>query len=167
MKFTVQLVEQDMHEAMKLHITQNRSLRRWAVGLLAIFILGVAVTLYKGVKDGDWETDLFIVLLILVLFPIFFYRAMKKQVAKLFQQQKDLRNPYMIEFSETGYVTEGSNGTTRMIWSNVHRWEANDHILLLYQSDMLFNLLPFRFLPETERQQVLQMVESKLGKPKS
>lgn len=167
MKFTVQLVEQDMHDALRAHLYRNRSFRRWGLGLLVVFILGAAVTLYKGVKHAEWETDLVVVLGILVLFPIFFYRSMKSQTVKLFQQQKDLQHPYTIELSDAGYVVEGSNGTTRMIWANVHRWQVNDRILLLYQSDMLFNALPFRFVSETEKQQVLQMVESKLGLPKS
>ena len=167
MKYTVHLQEQDQHDALGLHLRLRAAFRRILWGLAGVAVLGAGYVLYRGLGEGVWEKDFILVLGIVGVFAFFLRRNLRQAVAKNWQQQKALHQPYTFELSDEGYFVDAANGTMRMPWSNVHGWRSNDRILLLYQSDLLYNALPWRVVTDpTEKEKVLRLIESKLGAQK-
>lgn len=79
---------------------------------------------------------LYVVLYVGVIIPVSAYR--------IFKQQKSLNLPFSIEASSEAFCAFNETGKTTMPWSYFVKWKESEKLLLLYHSDVLFNLVPKR-----------------------
>jgi YcxB-like protein len=138
-----------------------------------IFFCGMLVfssMLYLFFNMGDQKIEdiipilLFLLVFVLVFFisPIFYRKVvLPKQVKQAFAQQKNLSLPFEIEFTETGMNFSNAIGNNTWTWEYFTKWNENEDIIVLYQSDNVIQMIPKRLLVD---QQQLDMVKSLLQK---
>lgn len=97
--------------------------------------------------------------LILALIPL--------RVRRVFRQQKTLHPPFEMEFSESHFSGSSTHGSFSIPWSDFHKWKAGNKSLLIYQSEAIMHLIPCRaFASEADREAVLRLLETTMGKQK-
>ena len=63
-----------------------------------------------------------------------------------FRQAAALRDEIEVTWDDEGVGFSGAHGNSRLVWGEFHRWAENDRLVLLYQSQMLYNIIPKRAL---------------------
>jgi hypothetical protein len=112
--------------------------------ILALIVWASYVTISDWVSgSGPWilavicvVTLLYLVFYVGVIIPISAYR--------IFKQQKSLNLPFSIEATPGAFCAFNETGKTTMPWSHFVKWKESERLLLLYHSDILFNLVPKR-----------------------
>ncbi len=133
----------DYVSALGLHATW--SLRRWLVHVALAFVAAVVLfvsfpgwpaILAGGVLGGAVGS--------LVCYGLSrtFYLPWKAR--RMFAQQKSLHDGYELTWDEDGLSIRGRRGQGATPWSEYLRKKENERLVLLYQSDVLFQMLPKR-----------------------
>jgi hypothetical protein len=73
-----------------------------------------------------------------------------RRARRLFAQQKNLRRPTVFHWDDHGlsWTSVQSSGTTP--WTDYLKWRENEHMFLLYHSDLMFQMLPKRAFRDAE-----------------
>ena len=164
-KFKEQLVLEDFKKAQKLHLQIGpfsvfANYYLLLGGLIAI-IIGLSLILTGRIM---WS-------LILVLFVVlggmgvFMMVRQQGQVARTFQQQKDLSAPVELALDETGYSATSVYGSVHIPWGDFAKWKENQELFLLYRSDVLISVLPKRFLAGEEEARYVRDLLTRNGVP--
>jgi len=64
------------------------------------------------------------------------------QMKRHFRQAPGLRDEIGIDWDDEHLGFETSRGHSRLAWSDYHRWGENERLLLLFQSEILYNIVP-------------------------
>lgn len=67
---------------------------------------------------------------------------------RLYAQQKSLHAPITCRFDDTGLALSTPLGQGHRPWSHYIRLRENDAVILLYHSDILFDLIPKRWFAD-------------------
>ena len=170
MKLTGQFQWTDYLNAQLLHLRPNKFGRIMYYVLFIIMILGVVSGFYFLYLfiTGDYHTELGSILrifIIPVLFPLvwllFRHVLLPYQTRKIFAQQKDLQPPFEMEFTDDNLVLSYEFGNAIRPWKHFIKWKENEKLLLLYLSDMMFVMIPKRFLTDPQQ---LEMIKSYIVK---
>lgn len=86
----------------------------------------------------------------LAMVPFSYYVFMPRRARKLYDQQKTLHQPIEAVWSETGYDARSGETRGNVVWSDYHKWAADDKIVLLYQADNLFQMVPRAALTDAQ-----------------
>jgi len=70
---------------------------------------------------------------------------------RLFAQQKNLQRPVTFHWDDSGLAWSSENGSGKTAWSDYVKWRQNDRLVLLYHSDVMFQMLPRRAFTSLER----------------
>ena len=70
-----------------------------------------------------------------------------------------MRGQTTFAWNEAGTTLTGKKGETRLDWGDYHRWIESPELLLLFQSAMLYNLVPKRALSEGQLVEVRGLLE--------
>jgi hypothetical protein len=70
---------------------------------------------------------------------------------RVFAQQKNLQRPVTIDWDSEELRWNSAGGSGRTCWIDFVKWRRNDRVLLLYHSDVLFQLLPMRAFASQEQ----------------
>jgi len=70
--------------------------------------------------------------------------AFRPTTYRIFRQQKSLNLPFSIEATSEAFCAFNETGKTTMPWGHFVKWKESERLLLLYHSDILFNLVPKR-----------------------
>lgn len=62
--------------------------------------------------------------------------------ARIYRQQRSLRAPFQFSWDESGISMRNELGEGRLAWGDFVKFEQNAKVILLYQSDVLFNVIP-------------------------
>jgi hypothetical protein len=103
------------------------------------------------------------------LFLIFRYFTLPNRVKKIFKQQKTLQVPATVEVHETGFESENSYGSSRGEWSDFVGYKENKDYFIIYQSDVMYNIIPKRAFNDSEELEEFRKIltnEVKIFKPK-
>lgn len=147
----------DFKKAQKLHSQQSR-LSTWigyyVIGVLVLATFGGGVLAITGLLP--WSIEVYPALF-LGVYVLFQFVVIPHQLARVFNQQKDLSAPFEMELNDHEFSLKNQFGASHLPWNNFVKWKENKDILLLYRSDIMFNLLPKRlFRNEGELQYVLE-----------
>jgi hypothetical protein len=113
--------------------------------------LGIAIGALIGVAYGA---------LLLSVIWLTCFLLLPRRARRIFAQQKALHDPIAIEWSEA-LITIGSNrGTTTFEWSDFVRSLENHEIILLFQSDAVFNFIPKRALSPEQAASIIAHARS-------
>ena len=69
---------------------------------------------------------------------------------KAFDQQKTLQAPYRISWSDQGILIESEYGDARMQWGDFRKLRQDQNLILLYESDRLYRLIPKRCFTQAQ-----------------
>jgi hypothetical protein len=143
---TRQVVPKDFVAANWLHAGLRRLLL-WALFLLALFAF---IPLSHQDPHALRDTAILWIIaypIVLVLIHSWWgYRA-----RKVFLQYKALRAPREIRITDDAFHVQSEVGQARLPWSHFYKWKANKGIVLLYQSDRLFQMMPRHLFASDEQ----------------
>lgn len=150
---------EDFKKAQALHARRGRFstyMTYSVIGLMAIVTLvGIILAI-----SGEWPWSYVeIPALITGAYVVFNYILFPSQLKRVFIQQKDLSAPFEIELTDKGFSLENEYGASRMPWNTFVKWKEDRDMLLLYRSDVIFTMLPKRFL---ENAGELQYIHEKI-----
>lgn len=151
-------VADDYVAAMKLH-------GRWPVRRLLIGVgIGLAAAAALFVLPRAWPAVAVagvlggvIGWLICYALSWLFYLPWKAR--RLFVQQKSLHETYELAWDDEGLSMCGRLGQGRTPWDAYLKKKENEAIVLLYQSDLLFQMLPLRAFTAAQRQSLQPYLE--------
>jgi hypothetical protein len=132
-----QLMPSDYVAANWLHAGVRQGL------LLGLYLL--AVSLFIPLLENDPHVLRTAAIIWIIVCPatlIFVYFWWGYRAKRVFFQQKSLRIPYEIRIKEEAFLVQSEIGQARLPWSHFYKWKANKGMVLLYQSDRLFQMMP-------------------------
>lgn len=150
----------DYENALKLHANQGILSSCLLYYVLAIMVIAeVAAVILALIGIIDWLVLLFpTVFLGSLVFFQFFWRP--RRIARIFNQQKELSLPFTIEADEESLHFSNELSSSRLPWNYFVKWKMNDKILLLYRTDIMFNMIPMRlFNNKTDLELILGKLE--------
>lgn len=74
--------------------------------------------------------------------------AVPFQARRHFRQAAALRDEIEASWDENAIRFSSAHGNSNLAWREFHRWAENERLFLLYQSQMLYNIVPKRALDE-------------------
>lgn len=74
------------------------------------------------------------------------YLQLPRRVRRIYAQQKALHDGVEVTWSEAGITITSSRGGGTFNWSDFLRMHRDDHVVILLQSEALFNFIPIRAL---------------------
>jgi len=124
-------------------------------GLRALVIVWLLYTLVAVAIGGQWTLAGILPILAgtaigtpIIALAILGINALllARRTRRLFDQQRSLHGKMMAKWNEAGLQLTSPNGSGIHEWSDFIKWAESKTILLFYQNDMLFNLVPQRAL---------------------
>ncbi|WP_448662368.1 YcxB family protein [Sphingomonas sp. CJ20] len=82
-------------------------------------------------------------------------RLLPRRARRAYRQHRGLRDPIRAEWDDAGLRIAAATGESRLAWGDYVRWSADDRVLLLYQTDYLFNILPRAAMTEAQHASIL------------
>lgn len=150
MELTIQLTADDYVKANFLHM-RPRPFIKW-VGFFLLLLAGVVM--FIATYDAFAHKKSFGIILgigvPLIYIGLLFGVFTPKRVKKIFLQQKLLQMPFSFSITEDGIFTKAQYGEAKLTWDVFRKWKKNNHLFLLYQSDVLFHMCPKRFFDSSE-----------------
>lgn len=125
----------------------------WAA---AAFLVAYTVGVYALVRYSDGPADVALVLAgatgsIFVGILVIIHLVRPRHVARRqFWEQRNLRDPYTLEWDEQGYAIRGPTVTSAFPWDHYVYWREDRRVILLYQSGYHFQFVPKRLLSPSE-----------------
>ncbi len=153
----------DLTAAQALHTRFGLLGRVVIVITMALFILPIAWELLHPVFGKvNWplviSPVIFLVLLALVWFGFQPY-----QVRHIYRQQKELSAPFEMELNDTGYALRNEYGSGLIPWKDFIKYKEDKKVILLYRTDVMFNLVPKRMLQDESQVQFIHEQLEKNG----
>ncbi len=172
MKLTGQLQWMDYFNAQLLHMKPKGVLKiinyvsyalLGLVGILGFYLLYLFAI-------GEWHSSLasilfviFIPTFFLVFWLLFRYVLLPNRIKKLFAQQKELHVPFEMEIAESNIVVSNAYGNAVRPWKDFLKWKENEELIMLYHSDILFTIIPKRFLADPQQLEFIKSLVVKNG----
>jgi hypothetical protein len=69
-----------------------------------------------------------------------------RQLTRVFTQQKDLSAPFEMTLTDQEFSMRNEFGESHLPWDSFVKWKEDKEMLLLYRSDVMFQMLPKRLL---------------------
>jgi hypothetical protein len=165
--FGGQLTADDYVAANKLHMQK----RGWKRVLWIVFwvLLGVGALLAADITVQDPKAGLTPLLLILFiaavqLFVRLFY--LPRRVRHVYSQQRNLQLPFESVCTESGIECTNANTSSRLPWNHLIRWKEGATLFVVYQSDLMFNIVPKRCFAQPEQVDAFRgLLTERLGPP--
>jgi len=166
-KFGGQLTADDYLDANKLHMRQ----RGWKRVLWIAFwvLLGVGALLSADIAIQDPNAGLPPLLLILLIAGVqlvvrLFY--LPRRVRRVYSQQRNLQLPFESVCTDSGIDCTNANSKTQLPWSHLIRWKEGPALFVVYQSDLMFNIVPKRCFAEPEQVDAFRsLLTERVGPP--
>lgn len=144
------LTPEDYIAAQHLH-ARRQMLRPPMLALFAIF----AAVFFFGVfaPTGDPFLNRLMVIVALVVFamiPFNYFFLLPRRTRKIFAQQKTLSERVEASWSPEDYSASNATNSGTIRWADYHKWDSDEKIVLLYQSDILFQMIPRTALTDAQ-----------------
>ena len=162
--YKLTISEIDYIQAQRLH-SQLRPLFRILIRLLLVlFICKILLSFVDYFNGNSFEVSscFFVAFIIYVVLLKFF--IVPSRLRKLYAQSKLLQMEVVYSFNKEAFLSKSENGNTILNWPNFHKWKSDKNLILLYQADNVFNIIPKRiFGSESEIEEVELYITSSQG----
>lgn len=155
-RFQVTLQAEDYLRANQLNLRLRLFRRGMILAFLALWIFYSLLDLFLG---GQWTGEQ-IIGSVTAAFPVSLavfaaiilvsWLYLRFSSRRLFRQNKMLSTAQSISAGANGVDFSSSLGQSHIAYALLHKWAANDHLILLYPGDNLFYLLPRRCVNEEQ-----------------
>lgn len=102
-----------------------------------------------------------------LLYYALYYVWLPYSAKKIYKQQRTMQEPFEVELNDVEIIETNSLGTSRLRWTDFHKYKLGRDMVLVYQSDPLFQIFPKRWFSEDEYRKFRQILKGALGEPKS
>lgn len=166
MKTTVTLTVQDLIDAKKLSIRPKKIYLAIIAPLLVLVLFFLGYGIYNATTRDNPDLSWLWTVGIATYFGLIYYLVVYHSAKKQFRQNKRLSEAFELEITEDGFRTKASFGESEIKFRDFYKWKFNDKTVLLYHSDVLFQMIPTRaFLNESERLDVIGKIRKHAGSP--
>ena len=86
-----------------------------------------------------------------------------RRAEKIYDQQASLRATYTYTWDESGLSVSSENGHASRPWSDYVKLLENDQLLLLYHSDIMFEIFPRSWFSSQEQADEFRAAASRVG----
>lgn len=113
----------------------------------AVMFGGLVMLMAAMNFDLAFVTAVIWLMIALVAMPfILYYRLLPRRARKIHAQQKSLQVPVGASWTEKGYFASSALGSGTIPWTSYHDWRRDKAMILLMQSEVLFQMIPRRAL---------------------
>jgi len=153
MKLKGQLEWTDYRDSQLLHMQFNRVVRFMLYGVYLVFVFAFVSELYSIAtgQHGAQLSDIVPIFIFLAIYPLYRYVILPNRIKKIYAQQKELHSPFEIEFTDTAMIFSNEFGNATRPWNHFTKWKENDELILLYHSDVIYNILPKRIFTDPQQ----------------
>jgi hypothetical protein len=151
-------VQLDAEDYVSASILHTRWTRKWIVLSLLCIVAGLLLVLVHQ----EWSRLAGYMLVGSAVGGSIGHEAMRRfqlprKARRLFSQQKNLQRPIGFTWDQHGLDWTSENGAGRIPWDDFIKWRQNERVVLLYHSDLLFQMLPKRaFTEEGQLQSIME-----------
>ncbi len=92
------------------------------------------------------KTDLFWTAMLLT----WYYCILPRRIRKIYRQQKLLHDEITMILTDTGLESKTPHGGGKLAWALFHKWKRSNKVIIVYQSDVLYNVFPIRAFDKAE-----------------
>jgi hypothetical protein len=158
MKIRYQLTWEDYLEAVMLH--QCKIIlpikNPLMMGIIFIVATGLSIALFFLGEDPASRIISFMVPFFLGSLTLYRYVFLPRRIRNLFSQQKELSLLTEVELTADAFQVSNAYGSSERPWSDFVMWKENQNLFTLYQSNVLFNILPKRVLTDPDQERIIQ-----------
>ena len=87
---------------------------------------------------------------------------------RIYRQQKALQRELTYRFDDSGVFASNENGQSTTPWGDYLKWKQNDHMILLYLSDCMYQMIPkMLFERSDDFDKLLELVRSNIKRRES
>jgi hypothetical protein len=124
---------------------------------LAAGVLGLFVT--RGASEGQFLRVLVLLVMSLaVVLALTFNVFIPWQARNHFRQLAAAKGTTTFSWDEAGAGLAGQKGEARFFWGDFYRWSETDALLILYQSSMLYNIVPKHALQAAQLEDIVALL---------
>jgi hypothetical protein len=165
MKYALKISYEDYKAAQQLHMKPRRGFRIVLYPLLVLFALTAICVTINFVK-GNCASRSFYILMGCIAYLFFVFAILfPSKWKRIFNQQKFFELTFDYEFTESALCSASELGHVSLPWAKFHKWKENKKMFIVYQSDVLFHLIPKRiFKTEEEISRLRAILTQSIGK---
>ncbi|OEU69723.1 MAG: hypothetical protein BA864_14435 [Desulfuromonadales bacterium C00003093] len=129
-------------------------------------IATVFILMFLVLLISNWAQAIMIIVYIIPIaiipfaFAVWRYLLLPRKINRIFNQQKELGSPFIMEISEDYFRISNEYGQSNRPWSDFIKWKENKHVFSLYHSDVMLTVIPKRLLINQEQINNLQNILS-------
>lgn len=129
--------------ATRLIVRQRTKFPIWPVLVLGIpaGVLGIMMGA-EGMFGIALPIMAALVLILCVIVAVVHYWMIPRQARRSFQQTRLLQQETRFSWDDEGFSLECDNARSRLGWGDLHAWGETDGLIVLMQSELLYNLVP-------------------------
>ncbi|MCP3734120.1 YcxB family protein [Sphingomonas sp. RP10(2022)] len=144
------------------NVRQLRS-RRFLIRITTLSIVAASVLggILFAVGEYPWTAVIAVVsgviggLAALALLIGLTWLLLPRRARRLYRQNRLLQRQVTARWSDAGLEWETSSGHTRLGWDDVHAWQSDTRVTLVYLTDLLFRMIPAHALDSDARQDLV------------
>lgn len=155
---TITLTAEDLKQAYwliqtKATVTPGGFLRLFFLALLTLTATAIALL----AVDGEVKWPLAIIAAIAgpcgMVASVYYRNA--KMAKRIYGQQKSLHLPFTLTWTDEHVITNSTQGRAVLAWGDLTKVEENKKLILLFESDAIFRIIPRAALTAEQQQDVL------------
>ena len=158
MKINGKLEWTDYLNSQLLHLRPPTSARIVYYAMYAAVVFALVGVIYEW-TIGQFESAISYMpplIIIIVIVPLYRYVFLPIFYKNIFTQVKSLNSPFEYEFTETEMLLSNEFGNSRIPWENYTKWKENSELIMLYQSDIVYNIIPKRFFSDPQQIEIIK-----------
>ncbi len=100
-----------------------------------------------------------LLLLLIVMLAVVQYVLLPWQSRRHFRETAAFSDEISVEWDEQQFRLGGKRGNMALAWSDFYRWAENDEMILLYQSHVLYHVVPKAALSQDQAGDIIAQLE--------
>ncbi|MBK4215986.1 YcxB family protein [Paracoccus caeni] len=154
------ITAEDYANALRLHAR-----RHWAVNLApklfvaALLIAAVLVMVLSGF-DRTWTIIGICWLCVGIGMPLLAYKViLPRRARSIYAKQKTMQHPVSASWTDEAYSASTAHISGTTLWNDYYGWSADEKMVILMQSQVLFQMIPRHALSDEQAASLLDTIE--------
>jgi hypothetical protein len=148
--YDVQLTADDYLDALRLHRRRVYWFGRFRFAYWGTFLFLLIALGLMGSGPSAWTTPGLLLFFVAALAFLTDRLLLPRQARRIYRQQQSLQRPFRLTVTDDGIQAVSASFTGSHAWSDYRRWIEGRDQFLLYQSDVLFLIIPKRSVPRSD-----------------
>ncbi|WP_420211573.1 YcxB family protein [Burkholderia aenigmatica] len=152
-----QLTVEDLVHAYRLNLWRRYNWK-YLLKTFAIMLIAYTVLFFGGLRVASdilpaWRNVWWIAgiaALVAIGVPLFYHLMLPRAARKIYSQQKTLHQPHTVVWRSECFIVESPTSREELHFADLVHWSEDRYVVLLYQSVVMFRLIPKRVLGEPQ-----------------